>query len=263
MPDGILQFLAGPFLIETPIIFSWAVFLFAFGVFIFPNSRFLKRLGGIYKTDTSNRPDRSDTSDGSTRLTTSRSDTSDTSYKPYAHFYFRLLAAAAAFRFFISFFETFLQYYVWKKNPLTEILLVQPLSADVPVPAFIRNIFFGNPRGYFFYYAWGHFFLNVFLSILSAIAFYYFLVFLRKYRARFFGEGEIVLGTLMAFLAGWPNVVLFVPLALILTVVISVVRSIFWNKNYTTLGLPFLVSGFATLAFGKLLIELFHLGALG
>ena len=170
-----------------------------------------------------------------------------------------MLAAAAAFGLFISFFETFLQYFVWKKNPLTEILLVQPLSADVPVPAFIRNIFFDNPRGYFFYYAWGHFFLNVFLSILSAIAFYYFLVFLRKYRARFFGEGEIVLGTLMAVVAGWPNVVLFVPLTLILTVVISIVRSIFWNKNYTTLGLPFLVAGFAVLAFGKFLIELFHL----
>ncbi len=225
MSDALLKFLAGTFLIEIPMIFSWVVFLSASGAFLFSNHRFLKSRTPI--------------------------------------FYFLLLGATAAFRFFISFFETFVQYYVWKKNPITNIFLAQPLDANVPIPKFISKIFFAHPHGAFLYYAWMHFFLNVFLSILSAVIFYYFLVFLRKYRERFFGEEEIILGTLMALVVGWPNIVLFVPAALLLTVLSSIVRRAAWGKNYTTLGLPFLVSGFTILLFGKFMIDVFRLGGLG
>lgn len=228
MSDSLLKFLAGTFLIEAPIIFSWAVFLLSFGIFIFQNHHFLKSRISI--------------------------------------FYGWLLGAAVVFRFFISFLETVLQYYVWKKNPFTNIILTQPLGAKVPnelIPGFVRKIIFDNPLGSFLYYAWGHFFLNVFLSLLSAVIFYFILVFLRKYRERFFGEGEIALGTLMALLVGWPNVVLFVPAALIFTAVLSIVRNVFWDENYTRLGWPFLVSGCAILLFGKFLIDVFRIGILG
>lgn len=241
MPDTFLKFLTGTFLIEAPVIFSWVIFLCALGV---------------YATDRSYRSDRTYTS-----YTTDKSHRSYTTY-----LYAWLIGAMALFRLFISFFETVLQYYVWGKNPFTNMLLTQPLSEKVPnelIPGFVRNILFDNPRGFFLHYAWVHFFLNVFLSFLSAIVFYFILVFLQKYRERFFREGEIFLGTLMALMVGWPNVVLFVPLALILTVIFSVVRSIVWNEQYTTLGWSFLVSGFGMLLFGKFLSNLFHLGVLG
>lgn len=249
MSDNLLKFLAGTFLIETPMIFSWVVFLLAFGVFLLQNHRFLKSRISIFyphtRTASANNPDERHNSPFGVGV------------------YSWLLGIVVFFRLFISFLETVLQYYVWEKNPLTKMLLVQPLSAEVPIPVFVQKIFFDNPRGYFLYYAWGHFFLNMFLSLFSAILFYFILIFLRKYRERFFGEGEIILGTLMTLLVGWPNVVLFVPLALILTVLFSIARRIFWSENYTTLGWSFLVSGCAILAFGKFLIDLFRLGVLG
>ena len=233
MPDTLLKFLTGPVLIETPVIFSWMIFLFAFGVFLFHPVRAKSPEATAAFERTSN------------------------------GVYFCLLGAVALFRFFISFFETVLQYYVWEKNPLTKILLTQPLGAEVPIPGFIRKIFFDNSPGYFLHYAWGHFFLNVFLSLLSAAVFYFILVSLRKYRERFFGEGEILLGTLMAFVAGWPNVVLFIPLALILTAIFSLARRMFWGESYTRLAWSFLISGCAMLLFGKFLIKVFRLGVLG
>ena len=255
MSDTLLKFLAGTFLIETPIIFSWVIFLFASGITIFQNHPFLK-------SRPHTRTARVD--DPSACAERSRSAQRNSPFG--VEVYSWLIGVVVVFKFFISFLETFLQYYVWEKNPFTKILLTQPLSEKVPneiIPGFIRKILFDNPHGAFLYYAWGHFFLNVFLSVFSAIVFYFLLVLLRKYRERFFGDGEVALGTLMGLIVGWPNIVLFVPAALILTVLFSIVRRIVWGKNYTTLGWSFLVSGFVILVFGKFLSDLFHLRVLG
>lgn len=245
MSDNLLKFLAGTFLTEAPVIFSWVIFLVASGIYFFQNHPFLK-----------------------SRLRTRTASVDDPSAQRNSRFgvgvYAWLIGAAVVFRFFISFLETFLQYTVWEKSPLK--LLNQPLSANVPnelIPGFVRKILFNGPHGYFLHYAWAHFFLNVFLSVFSAIVFYFLLVFLRKYRERFFGNGEIALGTLMGLLVGWPNIVLFVPAAFILTVLCSIARRMLWGENYTTLGWSFLASGFVILVFGKFLSDLFHLSMLG
>lgn len=232
MSDNLLAFLArGNFFIEAQTVFSWGVFLSALALYIFQNHSSFRQAQNNHNEQLA--PGFVDGSGvgGSKSFLKSRISAA----------YGWLIAGFVAFRFFISFSEAVVQYYVWEKHPLK--LTSQPLSANVPVFPFFRKIFFEGPHGYFLYYAWEHFLLNAFLSLLIAIAFYYFLAFLQKYRGRFFGNGEVLLGTLMTLVAGWPNVLLFVPVALILTVVFSIVRRIVWGEHYTMLGWSFLVSG--------------------
>ncbi len=226
MSNDLLKFFTGSFFIQVQTFFSWAILGGACIVYVFRR-----------------RP-----------LTT---------FSPVS-IYRALLIGAILFKLFISLLETLVQYSVWKQNPLAKILLAQPLSEKVPeIPKFMFRLLLDHPRGYFFYYAWEHFFLNALLSVLVAAVFCAFLVLLRKYRQGLFEDGEITLGTLMALAVGWPQAVLFIPGAFLCTILFSIARRIFFHEDYTTLGWPFLIAGGTVLVFGKLLIELLHLNVLG
>ncbi|MEK7520718.1 MAG: hypothetical protein AAB560_01415 [Patescibacteria group bacterium] len=164
----------------------------------------------------------------------------------YGKFLKTAIVAAIAFYVVYGLAETAAQYYVWKTNGFLEMVKGGG----------------GDANGYFLFYSWGRFWISALLSIGGAFLFFYFLKALKKYRERFFEEGELDLGFLSALLIGWPNFVVFVPLVFLSVVIIAVFRRVFLKELYTTLGLPMLLATLLVLAFGDFLVAFFHLGVL-
>lgn len=172
-----------------------------------------------------------------------------------------LIKSAIWFRVLYAIFLTASQYYLWSSNALSKFLLEMPLSESLPIPlvkAFPK--IFGSRIGYFIFYSWGHFFLNLFLSLFLAWLFYKFLLLLKKYQERFFEEGETRLGFVCALTAGWPGIIVFIPLAFALVVAASVLRAITLRESYTTLGTPFLIAAAAALWISPQILSFFGLG---
>lgn len=167
-----------------------------------------------------------------------------------------LIYLAVGFRVGYAVFLTVVQYLVWLKQPLTKLLLNSPVDQSVPIPFLFRH------SGYFAFYAFGRFWLNVLIAVGLAFAFYLFLKALKKRQERFFEEGEVELGFLVALIAGWPNFVIFLPLVFVSVVLTSIFRLIFFKEAYTTLGWPFILAIFLILVWGNKLITIFHLGVL-
>ncbi len=156
------------------------------------------------------------------------------------------------------------QYYVWSQSEFTKSLLNAPVSSEVPTEGLISYFPFllESGFGYFFLYSWGRFWLEAFLAVGVAIGFWLLLRALQRYQERFFEDGEVELGFLAALSAGWPNIVILIPLIFFSVVVVSVFRGIFLKEAYTTLGAPFLLAAFVTLLWGDKLVELFQLTVL-
>ncbi|MFA6407109.1 MAG: hypothetical protein WCV80_00185 [Candidatus Paceibacterota bacterium] len=169
--------------------------------------------------------------------------------------YFRIIYAGILSTF---------QYFVWANGGgLGTFFLNAPLDATIPVSIFkYAPWIFSNSFGYFIFYSWGRFWLNALLSVLVAWAFYKLLIVFKRYNERFFEEGETELGYVTALLAGWPLIVIFVPIVFFCVVLISIFRLIFFRETLTTLGWPFLLSIFATAFIGSTLLTLLHWGVL-
>lgn len=130
------------------------------------------------------------------------------------------------------------QYLAWKDDPFSAAFLSAPLSGlGVPLIEMFPQIF-NTALGYFIYYVWSRFWFPMLLSILVASLFGWFLRGLERYRERFFAEGETAFGLLAALAVGWPGFVIFIPVAFIFVVLVSIIRGIFFREAYTTLGLP-------------------------
>ncbi len=99
-------------------------------------------------------------------------------------------------------------------------------------------------------------------SLMAATVFYLFLLFLRKYKERFFEKSEVELGFLLALTVGWPNFLIFLICSFLGVVLVSIIKLIFFKEAYTTLGLPFLLASLITLFLGNYFIKLFGLMAL-
>ena len=102
--------------------------------------------------------------------------------------------------------------------------------------------------------------MNLLVSLFIAFIFFLILKFLRKYKDRFFEDGEVELGFFTALLLGWPKFLFFAPMVFFSVVVISLARQIIYKKIYTTLGYPFLLATLITLIFGDEVLALFNLG---
>lgn len=151
------------------------------------------------------------------------------------------------------------QYYMWSQNKLTQLLLNSPINGSLSASGFP---FSSTRLGYFLFYSYGRFWLKIIISIAVAFAFYAFLKFLKKYKERFFKDGEVELGFLTALIAGWPNLAIFLPLVFLSVILIAIFRQIVLKEQYTTLGWPFLLASLLTLIWGYKLIEIFKLGIL-
>ncbi|MHB9019569.1 MAG: hypothetical protein ACYC3G_01675 [Minisyncoccota bacterium] len=179
---------------------------------------------------------------------------SDLSYK-------FLIWLVVGFKVFYAIVETFSQYYVWSGNAFTKLLLDQNIIDFNIVKGFIGKLawIFDNRFGYFIFYSWGRFWLGIVVSLIAALLFYLFLVFLKKHKERFFDEGETELGFLLALMVGWSNFIVFLPLVFLSVVLVSVFRRIVFKEMYTTLGAPFLLSALIVLLFGKYIVDILGL----
>ena len=168
-----------------------------------------------------------------------------------------LVFFAIGFRIFYSLAETFLQYYVWSLSGLTRLLLNSPLNLPIKSPFFFDYLpaLFKDHLGYFLFYSYMRFWLNLVVVLLAAAVFYLFLKMLQKYRARFFEDKETSLGFLSVLLVGWPQFIVFLPLVFISVIIFSVFRRIAFKEFYTTLGAPMLLSILICLIWGNVLLN--------
>lgn len=178
--------------------------------------------------------------------------------------YKALIWLALAFKVLYASLETFGQYYVWAGGIFTKFFLDQRVADLGVLKEFSGKLFwiFNNRFGYLIFYSWGRFWMSVFVSLVVAAVFFMFLKVLKKYKERFFEEGEVELGFLLALVVGWPNFIVFLFAAFLSVVLVSVIRIIFFKEFYTTLGMPFLIAAFISVFFGAYFINLFNLLAL-
>lgn len=113
-----------------------------------------------------------------------------------------------------------------------------------------------QPWGYFLNYAWSRYWLAFALAVLLAGLWYGFLLLVGKRSERYLDVGETELTTIAVFAAAWPGALVLAPLAGALLVLFSLVRLAF-GRRLTTLGVPFLIAGFVTLAYANEIKALF------
>jgi hypothetical protein len=178
--------------------------------------------------------------------------------------YKSLIWLVLIFKIFYALVETSSQYYVWSSSSFTKFFLSKGAVDLALLKRFSGDlfIFLNNRFGYFIFYSWGRFWLEIFVSLIAAAVFYLFLVFLKKYKERFFEEGETELGFLLAFMVGWSNFIVFLPVVFISVILVSVFKQLVFKESYTTLGAPFLLAALIVLIFGNYLISLFGLMSL-
>lgn len=176
----------------------------------------------------------------------------------------KLIASVISLRIFYTIFLTLFQYYAWSQDRFTQLLLDSPIDKAVPLPTIIEKFSWlrESKLGYFIFYSWGRFWVNVLLVIIAAVVFWYFLKLLKRHSDRFFEDGEVELGFLAALIVGWPNFVIFVPAVFVSVVLVSIFRRIFKGEMYTTLGIPFLSAALIVIIFGDKLINFLNLTVL-
>lgn len=134
-----------------------------------------------------------------------------------------LVASAIIFHLFYGFFATWGQYIVWSKSEFTKILLLSALPKEVPFPLileWIRPLFNGN-YGYFAFYAINHFFLSIFaLFVVTGFFTLFFKLYCRYYPDNF-KEADISIIAISFLIAGWPGVIVLVPLSFIIAIIIT------------------------------------------
>ena len=172
-----------------------------------------------------------------------------------------LIWLVLGFKVLYASIETFSQYYVWSSSDFTKLFLNQNI-----IDLNIAQDFFGkmawifdNRFGYFLFYSWGRFWFEIVVSLAAAFLFYLFLVFLKKYKERFFEEGETELGFLLALMVGWSNFIVFIPLVFLSMVLVSIFRMLAFKETHTTLGAPFLLAALIVLLFGNYFINILGL----
>jgi hypothetical protein len=153
----------------------------------------------------------------------------------HAGYYWILAGATLGFRASYAGLAGYGQYLIWNADKVTKATFLLP--------------------AYFWPYIFSRFWLNFLLTILMAGIFFLLLGALRRYRGRFFEEGEVELGGLLALAVGWPISPVFICLVFITVVLVSLVRRAALREAYTTLGLPFLLAAFACLILGSIILH--------
>ena len=158
-----------------------------------------------------------------------------------------------------SIFLTWMQYRVWSASEIGKTLLTSSFEKNSLLPGFFSIFDFRG--GYFTFYALTHFWLAFLLALLCAYLWKFFLIFLKNRNSRFLMPGEYRLGFICALASGWPGFVVFLPLAFLMIIPVSVVRLIIGIK-YTTIGYPMVLSAVFSIIFQNSLTEFFNLGVL-
>lgn len=167
----------------------------------------------------------------------------------------------AWFTVLFALLETLAQYLVWAHDPFLRIFLSLPLDKAVPFPEWMlgmRPLFEGN-FGYFAYYVLGRFWLHAFLLILGASFCYGVYALFGRYKPGAFTRNELLLVFIGGMVSGWPGVLVFFPLSLILLFVLECARMFFAKPVFSTASV-FLFAMLVMMVFKYQLIVLLHLG---
>lgn len=174
-----------------------------------------------------------------------------------------LVLGAIVLHLFYGAFVTWGQYHVWSaESDLSRVFLSAPLAAEAPLPNVLEWMrgYFDHPLGYFAYYAFGRFFLNI--LILFAVSGFLYAIFKvwNNYRG-FLGEHGPELLFVLMLISGWPGVLVLVFLGFILALV-SFALPVISIRNPLSLEQAFLIATPFALIFARPLLLHFHLLAL-
>lgn len=159
--------------------------------------------------------------------------------------FFILAVVAVVFRLLYALTLSVAQYYIWHSQEFTKLLLPPHQSIK-----------------YSLFYSWGRFWMEHIIAFGAALSFYLFLKTLRSYQERFLDKNEIVFGTLMVLLVGWPNAVVFVPLVFIAAVLAALLSILVFKGKHIGLYPALIIAGIITLIFGNTIVDIFGLTVL-
>lgn len=150
-----------------------------------------------------------------------------------------LIGAFLSFKVAYSAFLTAGQYLVWSGDPVLRTLADAPVLVDARVPHQLVPFLslFNFPHGYATLYALDHFWLSLALDVLVSLLFFGVLwIVLRKKGA--FLQSELCAAFLCSLLVGWPGVLVFVPLSLLVAVMVSAAQLMMRRASDVSLFLP-------------------------
>jgi len=138
--------------------------------------------------------------------------------------YKKLIFITIGINILLGIFLTWGQYHVWATaTNYTKMFVKLPLPSAVPIVSYLewtRHLFFENHLGYFLYYAWGHFWLNIFISFILSSALYFIFKFWESKRGSFDEHGpELFL--ILSLISGWPGILAFISLGFIFVILFS------------------------------------------
>jgi hypothetical protein len=174
--------------------------------------------------------------------------------------YARLAVAAAVFIVAYTVFLTLGQYHVWSNNAFTRILLTLPVDETaVPQGAFFNKLAdsIGQPIGYFLFYAYGRFWIELFITLGVSLGLHLILRALRRVRPLMFTHGDVWLITLGTLLSGWPKLLVFLIAFFLFSVFFVIIQQFIFKKQGTDSLVPTISALVLTLFFGNQFITLF------
>ncbi len=125
-----------------------------------------------------------------------------------------------------------MQFFAWSLDPKTQILLVQPLASETPIPAIFLKLL-DHKYGYFAFFVYGRFFLHSFLLLLSAFVINFLCKAITRYRANILTSDERMMMVIAALSLSWPVVVLFLPMVFLFLVLHSMFQVFVFKQTYT------------------------------
>jgi hypothetical protein len=147
--------------------------------------------------------------------------------------------------------KSILQYWVWSQSQLTEILLRLPVEKSAPGWFVQLPIFSKFSHGYFMYYIWNNFWREALFSLTAAFIVYGMFFLLRRHDPHSLTDWENKLILLLAMLVGWPQIILFLPLILLLTLIFIMGKMIFRQGISCSLIYPLFIGTVLMLIFNK------------
>lgn len=157
----------------------------------------------------------------------------------------RLIYAVLIFYLIFAFFLSSVQYYFWKSDAFGRLFLPPHQSME-----------------YFIQYSFFHFWQSLLLGFFSALVFTGCFFVLKKINDRLIGRHEIELFFLLAVISGWPNIIFFLSVSLLISTVWSLSNYFIFRKTESSFVLPFFIAGIITFIFGNYFVYLSGLSVL-
>ncbi len=170
-----------------------------------------------------------------------------------------LFSITVGLQLFYATLLAIVQYFVWKGNAFTNILLISPLPAEVPLGWLesFRPLLDGS-HGYYVFYAYTHFFLGFLVTLLVTSLCILFLSVWKKYQPTHFKKGDVFAVGTALILVEWPTVIILIPTALVVMLLVTIYTT-FSKRSSIDLPIIFLLTSLTMLLIGE---ELLHIANL-